>query len=108
MNHWSKRCINLHGNISTLEANRVAYLIAVNMNTNKRTIYKFDFHFFIASFKCDLTLRLALSSLLHFFNNKFHFGSIERSVWLRAPVANGVSYTLNKLTSNTNDDTLSL
>ncbi len=108
MDHRRKGGVNLNGHVTALKSNRIADLVAVNMNANQGTVDQLDFNFFVARLKRNLFLGFALGSLLDFFDDKFHFSGIEGAIWLGPTVSNSVSDAFDEFTGDANDDTFGL
>ena len=108
MHHRRKRRVNLHRDVFALKSNRIRHLVTVDVNANQRRIDQFDFNFVVASFERYLFLRFCGSAVLHFFDDKFHLGFVERTVGLRPTIANRIRHAFDQFAGDTYHDALRL
>ena len=76
MHHRSKSSVDLHRDILTLKTNRVADLVAINVDADECRVDELYLHILIACLESDLPLRLDGSSVLHLLDDEFHLGLI--------------------------------
>ena len=72
MNHRCKCSVDLDRHVFTLEADWVANLVAVDMNTDDSSINQLDLDIRITRLKGNLLLRLSGCPLLHLVNDQLH------------------------------------
>ena len=76
MHHRSKSSVDLHRYVLTLKTNRVADLVAINVNADECGVDKLYLHILVACLESDLPLRLDGGAVLHLLDDEFHFGLI--------------------------------
>ena len=76
MHHRSKSSVDLHRYVLTLKTNRIADLVAINVNADECGVDELYLYILVTRLESDLPLRLDGSSVLHLLDDEFHLGLV--------------------------------